>query len=116
MHREIMRAPKGTQVDHEDGDGLNNRRRNLRFSTFSQNNHNRGPYKRNTSGFKGVSWSSSKKRWEAHIQVAGKHLHLGRFRNKLDAAKAYEVAAKKYLGEFARTKPFGDKNEDISHR
>jgi hypothetical protein len=57
MHRLVMNAPNGTQVDHINGNGLDNRRKNLRFCTTKQNLRNRGKNSRNTSGYKGVSWA-----------------------------------------------------------
>jgi len=107
MHRLIVNAPIGTQVDHRDGDGLNNRRSNLRSATHFTNGYNRGPNKNNTSGFKGVARHSGK--WWAYIGVNGKRINLGRFFDIHDAAAAYAAAARKYHGEFARTEPF-DRN------
>lgn len=86
------------QIDHEDGDGLNNQSYNLRAATYQQNGANRGPQANNTSGFKGVFWDN---RWRARIQVNGKDKHLGSFDTAFEAAIAYDAAAKEALGEFA---------------
>lgn len=106
MHRVIMGAPKGLLVDHKDGDPLHNFRSNLRLATKQQNAFNCGPRSNNTSGFKGVSWERRKKRWIAQIFVKRNNTYLGMYVTKEEAAVAYEEAAKKYHGEFARTQPF----------
>jgi len=89
-------------VDHRNGDGLDNRRANLRQATHAQNMGNRRMAKNNKSGFKGVSWNASRRCWCACIGVAGKVRHLGGFRNAEDAARAYDAAAVAVWGEFAR--------------
>lgn len=106
MHRLIMGLEMGDrrQVDHIDGDGLNNRRSNLRICNQSLNNANRKVLPENsTSGFRGVSWHKQTGKWRAHIQVGGKQRHLGLFMNEVDAAKAYDEAAIGAFGEFAST-------------
>lgn len=103
MHREIMCAYSGIQVDHIDGNTLNNQRSNLRLATPSQNQWNKGLYKNNTSGFKGVSWHKDTKRWQATIAANGKQKSLGVFYSKQDAALAYKEAAAKLHGEFTCT-------------
>ena len=104
IHRVIMGVKKGQEIDHKDGDKLNNQKSNLRMATRSENNMNRGIPKNNKSGYKGVSWSKSHKRWKAEIKVNRKYMFLGRFTNKVDAAKAYNEAAKKYFGEFRNSR------------
>lgn len=102
MARLIMQAPKNLEVDHIDGNRLNNQRSNLRLATSSQNKCNRGPRKDNKSGFKGVSLHKQTKKWSARIKTPyGKYLSLGLYHNKFDAAKAYNKAAMRYHGEFA---------------
>jgi hypothetical protein len=89
-------------IDHIDMNKSNNDPKNLRPATFAQNNANMSANKANKSGVKGVHWHKQTNKWIAKIGVNGKHVHLGMFNNKDDAAKAYEVASIKYWGEFAR--------------
>ncbi len=105
MHRVILERKLGhsnfEQVDHKDGDRLNNRKANLRVATNAQNMRNRGKNVNNTSGYKGVTWFKRDKNWTASIWVNGVRIHLGYFNCKIEAAKAYDIAAKKYHREFA---------------
>lgn len=101
MHREIVGTPEGMDTDHINGDKLDNRRSNLRICTHAQNGANRGPQKNGSSGYKGVSYHC--KKWRVQICINGKTKRLGGFNSLLDAAKAYDKAARKYHGEFART-------------
>jgi len=103
MHREVSSYPSRTRVDHKDGDGLNNQRDNLRAATQVQNLRNARRRCDNTSGFKGVSYDTRKKRWRANIRYDHRQIHLGRFKTPEEAYAAYCAAAAKYFGEFART-------------
>jgi hypothetical protein len=103
MHRVIMNTPRGMDVDHINMDGLNDTHANLRNCTHSQNIQNGKKRSNNSSGYKGVSWHKHHKKWYAKININGKHTPLGYFSNPEDAAHAYDEAAKKYHGEFART-------------
>jgi hypothetical protein len=103
MHREILNAPAGSIVDHRYGDGLDNRKVNLRIATIAQNQHNRRKTARQTtSKYKGVSFKRDRKKYYAQIGCNSKRINLGSFDNEVDAAKAYDEAAKKLFGEFAR--------------
>ena len=104
MHRLIMSAPEGVEVDHRDGNGLNNSRSNLRLASHQQNQCNVRRHRDNKSGFKGVYWNTDKQGWDAKICAKGKHYFLGRFSKKEDAVRAYEKGAKKLHGEFAQVK------------
>jgi hypothetical protein len=82
------------EIDHIDGNGLNNKLDNLRAVTCAENNKNLRMNKRNTSGYPGVSWKKAAQKWEAYISINGKLKHLGLFENIDDAAAAYQSAAK----------------------
>lgn len=88
-------------VDHIDGDPLNNRRSNLRVCTLAQNSHNAKRRKDNTSGYKGVYFDKSKKKWRAHIKLNNKRKMLGMFKTAEEAYERYCAAAKELFGEFA---------------
>ncbi len=103
MHRIIMNAPVGKQVDHINHNGLDNRKENLRLATPAQNQANQKLSKANTSGFKGVSFDKKKKKWAAYIGKQSRN--LGRFLDIRDAARAYNDAAKLAYGEFAKLNP-----------
>jgi len=102
MHREIMHAPDGTDVDHRDHDELNNRKANLRLATKHQNSQNKRKLKPGKSGYKGVRHSKrcTQRPWEARIGTAGK-ISLGYFATREAAFEAYKVAAREVYGEFA---------------
>lgn len=102
LHRYILGNSDNKLIDHVDGNGLNNLRSNLRFCSPQQNCFNRAGNKASTSGFKGVCWASRDKRWKAQIQINGKNQHLGQFTEEIEAAKAYNQAALKLFGDFAR--------------
>lgn len=102
MHRQLMKATKGQEIDHRNRDGLFNCRCNLRFCTRSQNNSNQQP-KEGTSKYKGIYWHKPNKKWIARIKLNQKHYYLGSFVNEVEAAKAYDEKAKELFGEFART-------------
>lgn len=102
MHRIIMGRPAGMEVDHINHNILDNRKKNLRIVTHGQNMYNMKLSKSNTSGYKGVSWSKTAKKWSGLIQVNNKSIWLGNFKIKEDAAMAYNEAARKYHGEFAK--------------
>lgn len=103
MHRVILDAPTGLYVDHIDGNGLNNRRGNLRFATPSQNSCNMRITTKNTSGYKGVFWVKDKGKWAAQIVLNYKAKHLGYFDTPEEAHKAYCEASERLHGEFGRT-------------
>lgn len=89
-------------VDHANGNGLDNRRCNLRFATGSENARNRGLRSDNTSGFKGVSWDKQHQTWAAYISDGARQRRIGRFSDREEAARAYDAAAIQLFGDFAR--------------
>lgn len=91
-------------VDHIDGDRLNNSWNNLRLANKSENMANRVPPKNNTSGFKGVSYSRSRRKYEVHIMKNRRRQFLGRFTTLSEAAAAYEVAALELHQQFKNTR------------
>lgn len=103
MHRLIMNTPDGMETDHINHNRLDNRRENLRICTTAENQHNSLIPFDNTSGYKGVCWEKKRKKWSARISMGTYRKNLGRFSNKEDAGRAYDMAAIKYYGEFAKT-------------
>jgi hypothetical protein len=102
MHRVLMGDPSGVEIDHVDGDGLNNRRSNLRWATDQQNAHNRRISSLNTSGFKGVYWDKARGAWRATITLNCVRRHLGYFDTPEAAHAAYVKASASLHGEFGR--------------
>jgi len=96
-------TPRNQQpVDHRNGNPLYNNKSNLRVCFHKENIRNAEKRKNNTSGFKGVFWNRINKNWFSQIMVNYKTIYLGSFKEKIDAAKAYNDGAVKYHGEFAR--------------
>lgn len=102
MHRVIMGAKKGQQVDHREGDGLDNQRHNLRLCNCTENGRNSRISKNNKSGYKGVLWNLQKNKWQSHITVNYKTIHIGFYFCLIKAARAYDEKAKELFGEFAK--------------
>lgn len=102
MHRVIINVGGNEFVDHINGDKLDNRKANLRVCSDTQNKRNSKISVRNKSGFKGVSQNTNSNLWRATITIEGKQKQLGYFNDKEKAAKAYNEAARKYFGEFAK--------------
>lgn len=107
MHRFLLGAPHGKEVDHINNDGIDNRRENLRLCTRRQNCANTRTYKNKfRSKYRGVARCQYKGvehgGWQAHIRVNGKLLYLGTYKTPEEAAEAFDKAATKYNGEFAK--------------
>lgn len=98
MHHMILSPTGKHEIDHIDGNGLNNQKSNLRFVTHRQNLQNRHPDQK-LSRFPGVTWCKRDKKWKAQIRFLGKNKHLGNFKDELEAATAYRVACKVLTGE-----------------
>lgn len=105
MHREIMKTPKGMEVDHRDRNGLNNQKSNLRNCTRSQNMMNRETPEVSSSKYRGVMWVLKRKKWKvkACIKTNGVSKHIGYFDvDEEAAARAYDREAMIRHGEFAQ--------------
>ena len=102
MHRQLMKPEKGYVIDHLDGNTLNNQKSNLRICTQSQNCSNQKISILNTSGYKGVLYNKKNKRYYARITVNRRLFSLGGYICIKEAASAYNNAAQKYHGEFAK--------------
>jgi hypothetical protein len=102
MHREIINALPGEDVDHKDGNSLNNLRENLRLCNQAENVRNSKIRKDNISGYRGVSLFTKRNKFQAIIHFKKKSFWLGYFSSPIDAAIAYNQAAIQHFGEFAR--------------
>lgn len=103
LHREITNCPPDMQVDHINGNTLDNRKSNLRICSASENARNTKRSRTNTSGFKGIYWNKDMGKWQAYITHHGKHIYLGSYLTPQEAHAAYCEGAVKYHGKFART-------------
>lgn len=102
MHQDVIQVPEGMVIDHINHDGMDNRSANLRAATYSQNMYHRRKRSGAThSKYKGIHLDKTRRKWHASITFAKKKIHLGYFRSEIDAARAYDRAARKYHGEFA---------------
>jgi hypothetical protein len=101
MTSEVLRVEPKTKIDHKDRNPLNNTKSNLRICTHKENARNASVRSDNTSGYKGVSYHKLINKWAAQIFYNHKQHNLGFFKNKIEAARAYNKEAKRVFGEFA---------------
>lgn len=102
LHRYIMDAPRDKHVDHINGNTLDNRKSNLRLCSQLDNTHNAKVSKRNTTGYKGVTYNKRERKYKAQICLDWKHIHIGTYSTAEEAYAAYCKAAVDYYGKFAR--------------
>lgn len=88
--------PEGMQIDHEDGNGLNNSLSNLRLVSLNENLKNKSKYSNNSSGCTGVSWHKAQAKWVAYISDSGKSITLGYFKELDDAIATRKIAERTY--------------------
>lgn len=105
MHRVLMQPSEDMEIDHRNGNGLDNRRANLRICTRQENQHNRKLNKNNASGHKGVYWNVQCKKWHPQIQIDGKRMHLGLYDNINEAVAVRKAKEVELFGEFVRELP-----------
>lgn len=101
LHRELLGVATGVQVDHRNGNGLDNRRKNLRPCTQQQNQFNSHKKAATSSTYKGVTYSPKRSKWIGQLMVDRKTHNLGYFLTEMAAALAYDRAALHFFGEFA---------------
>lgn len=102
MHRFILGVTdKDIEIDHKNHNTLDNRRFNLRPSTRAENQANRTSQKNSSSKYLGVSWDRESLKWQAEIMKDGKKVYLGKFRDEICAAAAYDIKARKLHGKYA---------------
>lgn len=102
LHREIVSAPAGCDVDHVDNNGLNNQSANLRVCTRSENLRNTRKRDNSSAKFKGIYWHKRARKWVAQIKPPTGHIYLGSFADDVEAAKAYDAKARELFGAFAK--------------
>lgn len=109
MHREVLKAPKGKEVDHKNRNKLDNRKENLRLCSRAENAINT-PQKKGSSRYRGVKWDHTRNKWYVSLKFNGTSYFVGRFKDEDEAALAYNKEAVKLHGEFARLNEVKDEN------
>ncbi len=111
MHQLLVEITNGQEIDHRDGNGLNNRRKNLRAATRRQNSQNR-TVQAHSSQYKGVSYRADVGKWRARLRHRGCLLVCGTYASEHDAGRAYNTAALELFGDFARLNIISPAKED----
>ena len=111
IHRVIMQAKPGEQVDHINGNKLDNKRSNLRICTNQENSFNRKIRSESTNGYKGIEYRLDKQKWRARIAFNSKKLSIGEYKTKEQAAVAYNIAAKYFFKDFAHLNQISNESE-----
>ena len=102
LHRVVMQcSDSNLVVDHIDNNPLNNQKSNLRICTKAENNRNTSSHKNSSSKYLGVTYDKARKKWNAQLMVNGKRVLTKRYTTEIEAAKAYDAAAKLYVGVYA---------------
>ena len=106
MHRLIKNVQLNKEVDHRNGNGLDNQKHNLRICTHAENSYNQKKHRsyngnKTSSIYKGVNWYKKKDKYRTRIMVNGKSIHLGYFASEIEAAEVYNTAALEYHKEYA---------------
>ena len=112
LHQLLLGRSRDREIDHINGDKMDNRRCNLRPVTHAQNNQNKGLRRDSTTGYKGVCFDKRSGKYLAYINANGKRTYLGLFDDKLSAAYAYDTAALQLHGEYARPNLMKEENYD----
>ena len=107
LHRVIMNCPNNKQIDHINGNGLDNRKENLRICTHAENGRNTKKRKGTTSKYKGIYWYKALSKWSVRIRFNYKWIFIGYFNDEKEAAKAYNEKAKELFGKFAKLNIIG---------
>jgi hypothetical protein len=102
MHRFIINAPDGIDVDHKNANGLDNRKQNIRLCTVSQNLRNRRKFNNRTSKYLGVCWDKSKGKWMAYIKINCQHKFIGYYNNEEEAAIARDIYTINQFDNFSK--------------
>jgi hypothetical protein len=103
LHHVILGFPKNSyQIDHINGNGLDNRIENLRFCTNQQNQMNQKKRNGTTSKYKGVYFNVPKNKWSAYINLNGENIYLGSYIKETSAAIAYNEAAIRHFKNFSQ--------------
>lgn len=101
MHRVLLKAPDGMEVDHKNMNGIDNRKENIRVCTCLENKRHYSVRRDNRTGIKGVSWDKRRQKYRVQISIKGKRLWLGTYNSLSDATTIYNEAARQYYKEFA---------------